>query len=132
MRDISVLLIEDNCDDEWLAKWILKKAGITGIAVARDGQEALLMLHGDERNGFRESCTPELILLDLRLPKIDGLEVLKRIRSDPRTAAIFVLVLTSSEDPKDKQVAGKLGLTAFFTKPLTKETLSSLDLFQPV
>jgi two-component system response regulator len=129
MRDISVLLIEDNRDDEWFAKWTLKKIGLTDITIAHDGHAALLMLHGDEENGIRESCSPDIILLDLRLPKIDGLEVLRRIRDDERTKNITVLILTSSEDPRDKEACRKLGVTAFFHKPLNEEALVKLKLF---
>ena len=128
-RDISVLLIEDNCDDEWFAKWTLKKIGLANVTTARDGYEALLMLHGDDLRSIRKSCSPDIILLDLRLPKIDGLEVLKRIREDERTKTVTVLILTSSEDPHDKEVCGKLGVTAIFPKPLTEKALVKLELF---
>jgi CheY-like chemotaxis protein len=132
MTDISVLLIEDNSDDEWFAIRTLKKTGLTGVAVAHDGNEAVLMLHGDELKEIHESCSPDIILLDLRLPKIDGLEVLRRIREDERTKAITVIVLTSSEDPHDKDVCRKLGVTAIFPKPLTEEALLKLKLFPAV
>src|SRR6185369_3527995 len=128
-RDISVLLIEDNCDDEWFAKWTLKKIGLANVTTARDGYEALLMLHGDDLRSIRKSCSPDIILLDLRLPKIDGLEVLKRIREDERTKTVTVLILTSSEDPHDKEVCNKLGVTAIFPKPLTEEVLVKLKAF---
>lgn len=128
-RDISVLLIEDNCDDEWFAKWALKKIGLTNVTTARDGYEALLLLHGDNLRSIRKSCSPEIILLDLRLPKIDGLEVLRRIRDDERTKNCTVLILTSSEDPHDKDVCSRLGVTDFFPKPLTEEALAKLQLF---
>ncbi len=129
LSDISVLLIEDNCDDEWLARWVMKKIGITDVTIAHDGQEALLMLHGDDPNGIRKSCSPDIIILDLRLPKIDGLEVLKQIRQVDRTKNSTVIILTSSEDPDDKEVCRKLGVTAFFVKPLSKEALMKLNLF---
>jgi CheY-like chemotaxis protein len=125
MRDISVLLIEDNGDDEWLALWALKKIGITRVRVARDGCEALSMLHGSEG----EIMHPDLILLDLRLPKVDGLEVLQRIRDDERTREIAVLVLTSSEDPHDKETCAKLGVTAILSKPLQEQRILQLGLF---
>jgi two-component system, response regulator len=129
IRDIPVLLIEDNRDDEWLARWTLNKIGLTDITIARDGHAALLMLHGDAESGIRESCSPDIILLDLRLPKVDGLEVLRRIRNDERTNNITVLILTSSEDPRDKDACKKLGVTAFFNKPLKEEALVKLKLF---
>jgi two-component system response regulator len=129
MRDISVLLIEDNCDDEWFAKWTLKKIGMTNVTTARDGYEALLKLHGDSLRNIRESCSPDIILLDLRLPKIDGLEVLRRIRNDERTKNRTIIILTSSEDAHDKDVCKKLGVAAFLPKPLTEEALAQLNLF---
>jgi CheY-like chemotaxis protein len=128
LSDISVLLIEDNCDDEWFAKWTLKKIGLNNVTTARDGYEALLKLHGDSLRNIRESCSPDIILLDLRLPKIDGLEVLRRIRNDDRTKNSTIIILTSSEDPHDKDICSKLGVTAFFPKPLTEEALLKLKL----
>jgi CheY-like chemotaxis protein len=132
MTDIPVMLIEDNSDDEWFAIRTLKKIGLTDVIVAHDGHEALLLLHGDDLNGIPESCSPEIILLDLRLPRIDGLEVLRRIREVERTKTITVIVLTSSEDPHDKDVCNRLGVTAFFPKPLTVEAILKLNLFPAV
>jgi CheY-like chemotaxis protein len=118
MKSMSVMLIEDNKDDEELAIWVLHKIGLENITVARDGLEAIHMLHGDEVSGVEATCRPDMIILDLRLPKVDGLDVLRSIRSDERTKDIRVYVLTSSDDPYDKEVCTELGVPAFFAKPL--------------
>jgi two-component system response regulator len=130
LADISVFLVEDNSDDEWITLRVLTKTGLARVTVARDGFEALQMLHGESTDGGRaETGSPDLIILDLRLPKIDGLEVLKRIRSDARTKNCAVLVLTSSEDPHDTEVCAALGVAAFAPKPLKKEDIEKLNLF---
>jgi CheY-like chemotaxis protein len=113
---LRVLLVEDNGDDEFLAIWALKRTGIEQTAVARDGSEALDMLSGG-------ASLPELIILDLRLPKIDGREVLRRIKADARTIHIPVLVLTSSEDIGDKEFCSQQGIIGFVSKPLTAGVL---------
>ncbi len=124
MRDISVLLVEDNQDDEELALWALRKVGLTRVSCARDGHEALTMLLGDPERGVPELCFPELVLLDLRLPRIDGIDVLKRLRSDDRTKRIKVIALTSSEDPSDQKICCDLGVLAFLSKPLNEKLLA--------
>ena len=129
MDNLTVLLVEDNCDDEELAMWVLRKHGHLDVVVARDGLEALQMLLGDEQTGRGPTCRADIVFLDLRLPKIDGLEVLRRIRGDERTAATRVVVLTSSEDPHDRQVCTEFGALAFISKPLTDQELASLKLF---
>lgn len=121
------MLVEDNCDDEWITLRVLKKTGLNKVTVASDGFEALQLLYGDQSD--EGTGPPDLIILDLRLPKIDGLEVLKRIRSDERTKNCSVLILTSSEDPHDKEVCVALGVTAFFPKPLQEEDILMLNLF---
>ncbi len=113
MLDMTVLLVEDNRDDEELALWSLKKAGLTKVTVVHDGVEALTMLCGRP-----EISLPDILLLDLRLPKIDGLEVLRQLRGNERTKGLKVFALTSSEDPQDKKVCSELGVIAFFSKPL--------------
>lgn len=126
MKSLSVLLIEDNCDDEELAMWVFKKFANVSVVVARDGLDALHMLFGDEITGAGPTCSPDIIFLDLRLPKIDGLDVLRRIRNDERTATTKVVALTSSEDPHDRQVCNELGVLAFLSKPLTEQALAGL------
>jgi CheY-like chemotaxis protein len=128
MKVISVLLIEDNKDDEWLTLRVLKKTGLENVIVARDGRRALSMLLGNQETEEVASCTPDLIILDLRLPKIDGLDVLRKIRANDLTRETKVVVLTSSEDPHDMDVCQQLGVLAFLSKPLDKKTILNLDL----
>ena len=113
MNNLSVMLIEDNCDDAELAVMALKKAGIAAISIARDGQEAIQMLMGES-----DTVLPDLILLDLKLPKMHGREVLRRIRADERTRFIKVAVLTSADDPQSRQACHDLAVAAYLTKPL--------------
>lgn len=119
----SVLLIEDNIDDIFLTKRVLRKAGIAAIRVASDGQEGLDMLLTSAEP------LPELLILDLRLPKINGLKVLAEIRRNKRTMALPVLVLSSSEDPRDREACLHYGVIAFLTKPL--ELAQMIGLFEP-
>lgn len=112
MTPRSVLLVEDNVDDEFLTRRTLNKAGITSITYAADGQTALDMLL-DQYHPL-----PEMVLLDLRLPKIHGLTLLEGLRRHPRTISLPVVVLSSSDDPKDREACSKLGALAFLGKPL--------------
>lgn len=114
VENFRVLLVEDNPDDEFLAKWVLNRVGIAAVSVARDGREALDMLHAEKADG----ALPDLVILDLRLPKIDGLEVLKRIRVDVCTATLPVIVLSSTEDAGDRDSCRRLGIIDFISKPL--------------
>ena len=91
MEDRTILLVEDNLDDELLTRRALKKGGIRGrVVVARDGAAALDFLFGDE-------ALPRFVLLDLKLPKVDGAEVLRRIRADERTEGLIVVVMASRD-----------------------------------
>jgi CheY-like chemotaxis protein len=119
---LRILLVEDNADDEFLAMVVLKRLGIESVSVARDGCRALEILHG----GVGGVAQPDLVLLDLRLPKVDGLKVLQKIREDSRTAHLPVLVLSSSEDPGDKESCRKLGIVGFVAKPLKAPVLAPL------
>lgn len=123
MTDLHVLLVEDNQDDEFLAVWALQRVGIKGISVARDGREALDLLCDREQAA---APLPDLVILDLRLPKIDGLEVLQKIRATAATAALPVLVLSSSEDAGDREACRRLGIIDFLAKPLKTAVLSDL------
>ncbi len=116
----SVLLVEDNMDDQFLARRVLRKAGIDLISVASDGQKALDMLL---RSG---EPLPELLILDLRLPGIDGLKVFAELRRQERTMALPVLVLTSSDDPRDRKICLNLGALAFLIKPLEVSTFQQI------
>jgi two-component system response regulator len=116
MNDKPILLIEDNPDDRDLTIRALEKNNfLNPVTVACDGAEALAMLLGDD-DGDQEN--PALILLDLKLPKIDGLEVLRRIRADPRTRVVPVVILTSSIQEEDLRSAYDLGTNGYVRKPV--------------
>ncbi len=116
----TILLVEDNPDDELLAIRALKKNNIMNeVVVARDGAEALDYLFGTGAyEGRNTSIMPQVILLDLKLPKIDGLEVLKRLRDDDRTKLLPVVVLTSSKEERDLNESYRLGANSYIRKPV--------------
>jgi two-component system response regulator len=118
MSDKTILLVEDTPSDEVLTVRALKKSGIAfEMVVTRDGAEALDYLFG---NGTRPRIAelPTVVLLDLKLPKIDGLEVLRRIRSDERTKTLPVVLLTSSNEQEDRLKGYDLGANSFVRKPV--------------
>jgi two-component system, response regulator len=117
---VEILLVEDSPEDLELALRALQKANITNrIQVARDGVEALEFIFCEGAFAGRKiDNTPKVILLDLKLPKIDGLEVLSRIKSDPRTRAIPIVVLTSSKEQRDVVESYKLGVNSYIVKPV--------------
>ncbi|WP_129124980.1 response regulator [Geomonas oryzae] len=120
MQDAEILLVEDNSNCEELALRALRKAGYSNVAVARDGAEALGMLLGGEVGGEHH---PNFVLLDMKLPKIDGVGVLQRLRSNERTRKLKVFALSSSEDPEDLEQCRNLGVVAVLPKPLDAEQL---------
>ncbi len=112
-----ILLVEDNADDEKLILLSLKKSKITNdVVVVRDGQEALDYLLGSKDKP--ETLRPTVTLLDLHLPKIDGLEVLQRLRADERTKLLPVVVLTSSDEESDRVRSYSLGANSYVCKPV--------------
>lgn len=114
MSESILLLVEDNVDDVALALRALGKCGIRSqIVVARDGVEALDIIFGTASGRL-----PRLVLLDLKLPRIDGLEVLRRIRADERTRRIPVVVLTSSREERDVSMSYELGVNSYVQKPV--------------
>jgi two-component system response regulator len=124
---VEILLVEDTPQDLELALRALKKANLANhIQIARDGAEALDFIFGEgEYAGRRLEDGPKVILLDLKLPKVDGLEVLKRIKSDPRTMAIPVVVLTSSKEQNDVVESYKLGVNSYIVKPVNFERFAA-------
>jgi two-component system response regulator len=131
MTERVILLVEDNPDDELLTLRAMKKHNIVNkVTVARDGAEALEHLFAD---GDAGRTLPGLILLDLKLPKVDGLEVLRRIRDDERTKLVPVVVLTSSKQQEDILASYRLGVNAYVRKPVKfsefAEAVSTLGLF---
>ena len=115
-----ILLVEDNPNDEELTLRALRKANIANeVAIARDGQEALDFLFCSGRYAGREPSTmPAVVLLDLKLPKLDGIDVLQRIRADPRTKLIPVVVLTSSSEDEDMVRSYQSGANSYVRKPI--------------
>lgn len=119
-EDKVILLVEDSATDEALTLRALKKSNVRNdVVVAHDGAEALAYLFGragDAAPGARP--LPQLILLDLKLPKVDGLEVLRRIRGDERTRLLPVVILTSSKEEKDRIDGYSLGANSYVRKPV--------------
>ncbi len=126
MKEKSILLVEDNPDDEALTIRALKKNNILNeVIVARDGAEALEYLFGTGRyEGRDKSELPELVLLDLRLPKLNGHQVLERIRSEELSRLLPVVMLTTSSEDEDRIKAYKFGANSFIRKPVDFEQFS--------
>jgi CheY-like chemotaxis protein len=115
-----ILLVEDNPDDEALTLRALKKNNIVNeVVVARDGVEALDYLFGAGPHAGRDPrLLPQVMLLDLKLPKVDGLEVLRRVRADERTRLLPIVVLTSSKEDQDLLNSYSLGANSYVRKPV--------------
>lgn len=122
-RDAEILLVEDNASDLELTLRALRNANLANnIHIARDGAEALDFLFCQGPFASRKiEDGPKVILLDLKLPKVDGLEVLKRIKGDPRTKMIPVVVLTSSKEQRDVVESYHLGGNSYIVKPVNFE-----------
>jgi two-component system response regulator len=125
-----ILLIEDNIDDERLTLRALRKNNIMNeVVIAGDGQQAVDYLFGSGNYAGRDmSVMPVVVILDLKLPKLSGLEVLKQIRSNPLTAHVPVVVLTSSDDVTHVDESYKLGANSFIQKPTDPSDFSEMVL----
>lgn len=138
MSERYVLLVEDNPDDEELTLLSLRKNNLShDIVVVRDGVEALDFLFGNAQYANRDvTHLPTVILLDLKLPKLDGLGVLKRLRADERTRTLPIVVLTSSSQDADVIASYELGANSYVRKPVDfgafVEAVSSLGLYWAV
>jgi two-component system, response regulator len=132
---LEILLVEDNQDDMDLAIHSLRRENLANHIIAvRDGEEALDFLFC--RGAFAERSfehPPKLVLLDLKLPKVDGMEVLKQVKSDPRTKSIPVIILTSSKEERDLVSGYNLGANSYIQKPVDfdqfRETVKSVGLY---
>lgn len=119
MMTKQILLVEDTASDEKLTTLALSRCGVANeVVVARDGAAALDYLFATGEFAGRGDSLPALVLLDLNLPKYDGLEVLRRVRANPRTALVPVVILTSSREDEDVIRGYKLGANAFVRKPV--------------
>jgi len=119
MSDKMILLVEDNADDEELTTRALRQAKIANeIVVARDGAEAVDFLFGEGAHAGRDPRMPAVILLDLKLPKLSGLDVLERLRADPRTRLIPTVILTSSSEEEDMLKSYQRGANSYVRKPV--------------
>jgi two-component system response regulator len=124
---VEILIVEDTPQDLELTLRALRKANLSNrIQVARDGAEAIEFIFGEGAHAGRNIDNgPKVILLDLKLPKIDGIEVLRRVKGDPRTKAIPVVVLTSSKEQKDVVESYQLGVNSYIVKPVDFERFAS-------
>jgi len=120
MNDKIILLVEDNPDDETLKLRALKKKNISNqVIVARDGAEALDYLFGTGQYSGRDpNITPQVVLLDLKLPKVDGLQVLRQLRANESTKFLPVVILTSSNEDQDRLTGYSLGANSYVRKPV--------------
>jgi len=120
LNEVEILIVEDNPNDAEMALRALKKNNLTNnVLVVGDGEEALDFIFAKGKFAGREKKTrPKIILLDLKLPKVDGLEVLKEIKSNPETKIIPVIVLTSSKEETDIMRSYLLGVNSYIVKPV--------------
>lgn len=116
---VQVLLVEDDPNDIELTLHAFRRSGLANpIRIARDGAEAVDLLLGALEGGTEPPRPPDLVLLDLKLPKLDGLEVLRRVRGDERTRHLPVVVLSSSKEDRDVVERHDLGVNAYVVKPV--------------
>jgi two-component system response regulator len=125
-HEVEILLVEDDASDVELTLRALKNRNLANqVFVARDGAEALDFFFGDGSHPWHEiGIAPRVVLLDLKLPKVDGLEVLRRLKSDERTRSLPVVILTSSREEPDIATAYRLGANSYIVKPVDFEAFA--------
>lgn len=133
-QEVEILLVEDNLDDAELTMHVLRRNNLANhLEVVCEGEEALDFLFCRGAFKGRSFLPPRLVLLDLNLPKLDGLEVVRRIKGDPRTKAVPVVVMTSSREEKDMVESYRLGVNSYIPKPVDfdqfRETVKQLGLY---
>ncbi|MCF7920096.1 MAG: response regulator [Candidatus Cloacimonetes bacterium] len=125
LRNVEILLVEDNHSDAFLFQRALHQSKVEGdVFIVRDGEEALDYLYAQNEYASNRPLLPKVIFLDLKLPKINGLEVLENIKNDPRTRCITVVILTSSSEESDLRKAYALGVNSYLVKPVDMDTYS--------
>jgi CheY-like chemotaxis protein len=118
-QSVGIILIEDDDGHATLIERNLRRAGLTnGFIRLSDGQEALDYFFAENARFAREGPLAPVILLDLKMPRIDGLEVLRRLKTDPRTASLPVVILTTTDDPREIERCYELGCNVYVTKPV--------------
>ena len=134
---ILIVLVEDDDGHADLVERNLKRAGLAnGIHRLRDGQEAIDYVQGKGAYSGRTANQPTLLLLDIKMPRVDGVEVLRQLKSDPQTALIPIIMLTTTDDPREIQRCYELGCSVYITKPVDYqafvEAINRLGLFLQV
>jgi CheY-like chemotaxis protein len=123
----SILLVEDNQSDELLVLRALKTVKLANrVEVVRDGQQALDYLFGEGEFAGRDAVPPCVVLLDIGLPRLSGLDVLRRLRADPRTANLPVVMLTSSDEERDRLASYEHGANSYVRKPIKFSELAEM------
>jgi len=119
IRPLHIILAEDDDGHATLVQRNLERSGlINGFSRVRDGQEALDFLRCEGAFTGQQLPNPALLLLDIKMPRVDGIEVLRRLRGDPRTAMLPVIVLTTTDDPREIERCYQLGCNVYITKPV--------------
>lgn len=126
-KEVEIIIVEDDPNDQELVMRVFRKHNLVNkLLLMKDGVEALDFLFG--RNGCADNgniCKPKVIFLDLKMPRIDGLEVLRRIKEDKRTSQIPVVILTGSKEERDLKSSYALGVNSYVTKPLKFEQFAT-------
>jgi CheY-like chemotaxis protein len=134
---LTIVLAEDDDGHASLIHRNLQRAGlVNGFVRVRDGQEALDLINGEDRYAGKALGTNVLLLLDIKMPRVDGVEVLRRLKSDPTTSSIPVIMLTTTDDPREVERCYQLGCNVYITKPVDYEgfinAIKQLGLFLQV